>query len=84
MIEPEFYNVEHIVFKQRMEFKKKRIQCGLSRQNVADLLDVSISTINRWESDKHFMPTIEGVKKICFFVDNTIGDIYNFLTSVNI
>lgn len=71
------YFTEELVFEQRRKFNEKRRRLHLSRQKVADFLDVSISTINRWDGYKRFMPTYENIKKICFFVDSTDEDIVN-------
>lgn len=44
----------------RIDYKKTivriRAQLGLSQQGLADLLDVTFQTVNRWENG-HFEPT---------------------------
>lgn len=43
--------------------KELRIKLILSQQELADLLNVSFSSINRWETGKH-KPTIKVKRKI--------------------
>ncbi len=43
--------------------KELRVKLILSQQELADLLDVSFASINRWETGKH-EPTIKVKRKI--------------------
>ena len=43
--------------------KQIREKLFLTQQELADMLDVSFATINRWENDKN-VPSMKGKKKI--------------------
>ncbi len=57
-----YINMEVVMDYQRL-VKELRIKLILSQQELADLLNVSFSSINRWETGKH-KPTIKVKRKI--------------------
>ncbi|RGD73882.1 helix-turn-helix transcriptional regulator [Anaerofustis stercorihominis] len=61
-----------------MEFaeklKKLRIDNEMSRENLAELLNVSRSAIAKWESAKG-MPDLENIKRIASIFDVTIDSL---------
>ncbi len=53
--------------------KELREKLLISQDELADLLDVSIQTVNRWENGKH-EPTIKAKRKLKkLFDDNKIN-----------
>ncbi|HPM10899.1 MAG TPA: helix-turn-helix transcriptional regulator [Paludibacter sp.] len=55
--------------------KELRVKLILSQQELADLLNVSFASINRWETGKH-EPTIKVKRKLneLFIKNNIKGD----------
>ncbi|MBI9008994.1 MAG: helix-turn-helix transcriptional regulator [Tenericutes bacterium] len=56
------------------KIKKLREVLLITQQELADLLGVSVVTVNRWENDK-FQPTMKEKRKLVkLFKENEIGE----------
>ncbi|HHX79049.1 MAG TPA: helix-turn-helix transcriptional regulator [Acholeplasmataceae bacterium] len=54
--------------------KKLREVLLITQQELADLLNVSVVTVNRWENSK-FKPTMKEQRKLVkLFIENKIGE----------
>lgn len=65
-------------FQETVKYVRK--QLGLSQQELARALNVSFSTINRWENG-HVMPSNLAIKTFIDYCENNFIDVSN-LTSM--
>jgi DNA-binding XRE family transcriptional regulator len=67
--------VFHMTYAEKI--KKLRMVMLVTQQELADLLSVSVVTVNRWENNK-FEPTMKEKRKLVkLFKDNKIGEGHN-------
>lgn len=55
--------------------KRLRTQNGLLQEEVARNLNVSVSTVQRWESCKFPIPTTKNLIDICIFFDISLNEL---------
>lgn len=76
-----FYIAYVILWGENVEFskvvKKVRTKLGMSQQQLADALNVSFATINRWENG-HVVPSNLAQKSFFDFCENNFIDITSF------
>lgn len=61
-------------FAQRL--KELRKKAGINQEELADILNVSIKTVQRWEWGQH-TPRVEDIQKICKALNVSEADLLN-------